>query len=89
MLIKYFPTHFDVEIEIAVDDALTANGDVWMVADVPKLLVLTLPRGLRLKLCIFDISAESLVCVEEEEFGSAEVNVILCSFNKNFLLALP
>lgn len=54
-----------------------------------KLLVLTLPRGLRLRLCIFDISVDSLVCVEEEEFESAEVNVILCSFNENFLLALP
>lgn len=55
-----------------------------------KLLVLTLPRGLRLKLCIFDMSAvDSLVFVEEEEFESAEVNVILCSFNENFLLALP
>lgn len=76
-------------MDIAVGDALTANGDVWTVADVLKLFVLTLPRGLRLKLCIFDMSVDSSVCVEEEEFGSAEVNVILCSFNENFLMALP
>lgn len=78
-----------VAIDIAADDALTANGDVCTVAEVLKLLVLTLPRGLRLRLCMFDMSAVALVCVEEEEFGSAEVNVILCSFNENSLLALP
>lgn len=76
-------------MDIAVGDAFTANGDVCTLADELKLFVLTLPRGLRLKLCIFDISVDSLVCVEEEEFESAEVNVILCSFNENFLLALP